>query len=292
MILRSVEKQMAEQCEEGKAYCWMNCLDGHRQHCPHHLKMITYHNFSALLSFPWSSFVVPSPSQCLILIFQFPKNRVPTLQPSAKTRCLSHHDTWLDLHTITTLTFTSFLLILYSFSRLNCVSVQYDKPFNWIKFQFLNHVCVCAVWQALLHQRRDWGLWKHGPVLCVGTNMQVKRHRHQQPKQKYKNILNTPVHTPSTFWASRQLEPFSSRKMGPLPFCRDGSGTDMYMQGFTVKKRQKNHSCDHCDHHCRRVESRRMPVLSCSSTPGFSTAGKGKKDWRSFVSLWHLMLIS
>ena len=47
----------------------------------------------------------------------------------------------------------------------------------------------------------------------------------------------------------------------PLPFCWDGSGTDMYMQGFTVKKRQKKrqkgpkivppftHNCDHCDHY-------------------------------------------
>ena len=91
MILRSVEKQMKNQCEEGKAYCWMNCLDGHLQHCPHCLN-------DHILRLPWWSFVVPSLSPCLILIFQFLKSRVRMLQPSAKTRCLSHHDTSFHSH--------------------------------------------------------------------------------------------------------------------------------------------------------------------------------------------------
>ena len=35
-----------------------------------------------------------------------------------------------------------------------CVSVQYDKPFNWIKFQFIKHVsgCVCAVFNLIKFQ--------------------------------------------------------------------------------------------------------------------------------------------
>ena len=143
MILRSVEKQMAEQCEEGKAYCWMNCLDGHRQHCPHCLKMITdhncrhdyhllYHHCHRTLAWSFSSWRTvcqrynhlqkPGVSRTMI------HNSICTPLPPWHSPPFFLYSTLSPVLIVSLCSMTSLLIELNFNSLIMYVYVQYDKP--------------------------------------------------------------------------------------------------------------------------------------------------------------------